>query len=145
MAPYFSKFQRIGLALTLLIAANNLIRKKRYWSKKWLVERSNLSHVNIARELNPADFRNFMRMDSDSFIELLNLVAPLIQKQDTLMRKSVSAHERLMVTLRFLTTGESYEDLKFSAAVSPQLLSEIIPETCRAIYKCLKQYIKVSY
>ncbi|CAB3221184.1 unnamed protein product [Arctia plantaginis] len=82
-------------------------------------------------------------MDSECFEELLNMVTPLIQKQDTVMRESISPRERLTVTLRFLATGQSYEDLKFSAVISPQLMSTIIPETCSAIYKCLKHFIKM--
>ncbi|VEN41894.1 unnamed protein product [Callosobruchus maculatus] len=34
------------------------------------------------------------------------------------MRQSISPHERLTATLRFLATGRSYEDLKFSVAIS---------------------------
>jgi len=49
------------------------------------------------------------------------------------------------MTLRFLATGRSYEGLKFSAAISPQALGVIIPETCAAIYEVLKKdYLKVS-
>ena len=59
------------------------------------------------------------------------------------MRQAKTPHERLTATLRFLTTGRSYEDLKFSTIMSPQALGNIIPETCRAIYKVLKKYYKV--
>ncbi|VEN62449.1 unnamed protein product [Callosobruchus maculatus] len=45
------------------------------------------------------------------------------------MRQSISPHERLTATLRLLATGRSYEDLKFSVAISPQALGQIIPET----------------
>lgn len=50
------------------------------------------------------------------------------------MREAVSAEERLIATLRYLAVGNSYEDLKFTTAISPQLLGRIIPETCTAIY-----------
>ena len=61
------------------------------------------------------------------------------------MREAVSAEERLSVTLRYLATGNSYKDLKFSAAMSPQLLDRIIPETCIAIYEELaSRYMKVN-
>ena len=57
----------------------------------------------------------------------------------------ISPHERLSVTLQFLATGRSYEDLKFSAAISPQAVGVIIAETCAAIYEVLKKdYLKVS-
>ncbi|CAH1984112.1 unnamed protein product [Acanthoscelides obtectus] len=57
------------------------------------------------------------------------LVKPLIEKKNTLFREAVSVEERLLATLRFLATGRSYEDLKFSCIISPQLLGRIIPET----------------
>jgi hypothetical protein len=42
-------------------------------------------------------------------------------------------------------TGGSYEDLKFSAAISPPAFRVIIAETCAAIYEVLKKdYLKVS-
>ncbi|XP_074027668.1 uncharacterized protein [Leptinotarsa decemlineata] len=82
-------------------------------------------------------------MDEDTYLELLKLVTPLIKKEDTLMRQSITPHERLTATLRFIATGRSYEDLKFSAIISPQALGHIIPETCKAIYYVLKKdYLK---
>ncbi|KAF6197766.1 hypothetical protein GE061_008732 [Apolygus lucorum] len=48
-------------------------------------------------------------------------------------------------TLRFLATGRSYEDLKFSTGISAPSLSQIIPETCKALYEVLKKdNVKVS-
>jgi hypothetical protein len=44
------------------------------------------------------------------------------------MRNSIIAEERLTATLRYLATGNSYEDLKFSTGISPQSLGKIIPE-----------------
>lgn len=77
------------------------ISKRKYWTKKWLFERRKFSHTNIARELKPADFRNFIIVDSNSISELLNLVVPLIEKQVTIMRGSVPARERLIVNKVF--------------------------------------------
>ena len=57
-------------------------------------------------------------MDEDSYTTLLALVTPLIEKQDTIMRCAISAHERLSATLRYLATGRNYEDLKFSTIIS---------------------------
>ncbi|CAI6355528.1 unnamed protein product [Macrosiphum euphorbiae] len=60
------------------------------------------------------------------------------------MRAAISAEERLIATLRFLSTGRSYEDLKFSTCISAPSLSFIIPETCKAIFDALKMdYMKV--
>lgn len=67
------------------------------------------------------------------------------------MRKVFSAEEQLLIaTLKYLATDNSYEDLKFTTAISPQLLGRIartISETCTAIYESLvEDYImKVCY
>ncbi|XP_064122503.1 putative nuclease HARBI1 [Macrobrachium nipponense] len=76
-----------------------------------------------------------------TFLKLLDLVAPHIQRKDT-----ISPRDRLAATLRYLATGRSYEDLKFSVAVSPQALGCIIPETCEVIWKVLrKEYMKFPH
>ena len=83
-------------------------------------------------------------MDEETYDMLLSLVTPFITKQDTYMRQVILPHERLTATLRFLATGRSYEDLKFSTYISPQALGRIIPETC-AIREALQpDYMKVS-
>ncbi|RVE47831.1 hypothetical protein evm_007586 [Chilo suppressalis] len=78
-------------------------------------------------------------MNEETYVKLLTLVTPLIEKQETVMRNAISAHERLTATLRFLATGRSYQCLKFSTIISPQALGRIIPETCAAIYEVLKK------
>ncbi|KAJ8728913.1 hypothetical protein PYW07_006609 [Mythimna separata] len=82
-------------------------------------------------------------MDEPTYFKLLQLVTPLITKQDTNMRQAISPHERLCATLRFLASGMSYEELKFPTVISPQRLGVIIPETCKAILTVLKDYMKV--
>ena len=84
-------------------------------------------------------------MDSEAYLELLQKVTPRIRKCDGVMRRVITPNKRLSVTLRLLATGRGYEDLKFSAAISPEAFGVIIPETCAAIYKVLKKdYLKVT-
>jgi hypothetical protein len=52
-------------------------------------------------------------MDSELFQNLLNLISPRIEKKNTAMSDAVSAEEILSVTLRYLATRNSYQDLKF--------------------------------
>lgn len=120
--------------------------KKRTWVKTWLLKRKKYTHINLLRELQlePDDYRNYLRMPEELYVELLNLVTPHIQKEDTVMRQSISAHERLSSTLRWLATGRSLQDLKYSTVISPQALGKIIPETCKAICSVLwKEFAKV--
>jgi hypothetical protein len=39
------------------------------------------------------------------------------------MMMAISPHERLTATLRYLATGRTYEDLKFTTVISLQALS----------------------
>ncbi|XP_068103425.1 putative nuclease HARBI1 [Hyperolius riggenbachi] len=122
-------------------------RKRIVWSKNWLLQRDRYSDVSLLNELrvnNPEDFRNYLRMSDANFQCLLEKVSPYIAKQDTRMRQAITPEERLAVTLRFLATGRTYEDLKFSMAISAQALGRIIPETCQAIIDVLvRDYMRL--
>lgn len=97
-------------------------------------------------KLHPDNWRNYKRRDETTYLQLLNLVTPLIICKDTVMRKSISPNERLSASLRYLATGRSLQDLRFLTLIATSTLSGIIPETCDAIYKALKKdYLKVGY
>ena len=66
------------------------------WCKEWLKKRTKFSHVNLLNELRfaPKHWHNYLRMNEQTYFILLEKVAPLIQKKDTVLRPSISAHER---------------------------------------------------
>ena len=122
---------------------------RREWCKDWLRKRNERgSHATIFQELKSgyeSDFTNYMRMDPNTFYDLLERVKPVITKQDTCMRESISPAARLEATLMYLSTGCSYSALQYSTRISKPSLSAIIPDTCQAIYDVLKDpYLKVS-
>ena len=45
------------------------------------------------------------------------------------MRDAIPLSQRLSITLRYLATGNTFEDLKFISAISPQLIGIIVMET----------------
>ncbi|CAK1593490.1 unnamed protein product [Parnassius mnemosyne] len=136
----------LALAAVCIYDKEREKKNRRCWAKKWLLQRPRYSHINLMAELalqEPNDFRNYLRLDSCTYQQLLSLLEPMLTKQDTCMRKAITAHERLSATLRFLATGRSYEDLQYSVAISKQSLSKIIPETCDAIIATLQEeYLK---
>ena len=75
-------------------------------AKKWLLERSRINHTTLLEELRlyPADFTIFLPMSEENYLELLGILDPVLKKQDTVLRQSISSHERLTATLRFLAT-----------------------------------------
>lgn len=122
-------------------------QKGRKWAKQWLIDREKYTHEKLLKELKvsePDDFRNFLRMNGELFDELLALITPEIEKKDTVMRDAIPASQRLSITLRYLATGNKFEDMKFLTAVSPQSIGHIVMQTCTALINCLKEYIKVS-
>ncbi|XP_075047630.1 uncharacterized protein LOC142107883 [Mixophyes fleayi] len=147
--------QEQATALLLLAVARRLLvrnqrerrRKNRScWSKDWFKRRDTFSHMPLLQEIqdnNPDDFKNFLRMSDSTFQELLQLVTPLIQRENTHLRRPIPPEQILVATLRFLATGRTLSDLKYSTAISPQALGMIIPDTCDAIIEVLSdQYMK---
>lgn len=90
---------------------------------------------------DPSSFQNYVRMEQLIFEELLHAVAPLIEKRDTVMRQAIPVRNRLSVTLRYLATGNSFQDLSYSARIAPNTLSQLIPETLRAIIEVLQDKV----
>ena len=81
----------------------------------------------------------YMRMSPESFKYLLTVIGPVISKKDTNFRKAISTSERLCVTLHYLAYGGTQQSLSFSFRIAKSTISEIINETCAAIWECLKE------
>ncbi|KAJ8969780.1 hypothetical protein NQ317_016558 [Molorchus minor] len=92
-------------------------RRRRRWWVEWILNRnvSGAKHF-IENELQyrySEDFKNLPRMSEDDFYFLLERVSATIQKNDTNMREAIPAKEKLMITLRYLATGNSFKTLEF--------------------------------
>jgi hypothetical protein len=87
-------------------------RKKRLWSRKWILRRgTHGAAAGLLRELECEDtteYRLFLRMDSEQFDTLLQNIAPLIQRADTMIRDAIPARDKLQIALSFLATGNSF-------------------------------------
>lgn len=133
----------IALAVTLEMKKS---KKKRKWTKEWYRRRTEYTHENLLNDLRlsePNDFRDILRLDGPLFGELLKMIAPRIEKRNTPMRAAIPPSQRLSITLCYLATGDTFEDLKFISAISPQSIGIIVMETCTALIHSLKDYIKV--
>ncbi|XP_064471520.1 uncharacterized protein LOC135385872 [Ornithodoros turicata] len=124
-------------------------RKRRVWVKPWLSRRKAQGcYEKLMRELTLEDaesYRSWIRMDTNTFEELLSLVRPHISKQDTNFRPAICAGERLAITLRHLATGETHKSLEFQFRVAHNTISLMVHEVCKAIFQVLcDRYLKVS-
>lgn len=82
-------------------------------------------------------------MSPDRFEHLLSLVAPLITKKDTRMRKAIGPAERLSLILHYLAYGDSQQSNSFAYRIGRSTVSMIIRETCDAVWAVLhEEYLR---
>ena len=95
----------LGIQCFEAIEDGEYSKRRRKWISDFIRKRDTDGfHVKLMKELSLGDsnrFREFLRMDLNNYEELLKLVSPHISKSDTRLRKSISAAQRLAVTLRF--------------------------------------------
>lgn len=152
--------EQVAAALLLLCAAKALLqngatveprprpRTRRCWVKDFRKNRDSIGETQkLLKELTPSssEYKNFLRMDEGMFSTILSSIRTDIEKNSTMMRNSISPEEKLSIALRFLATGESFQELDFSTKLSKAFLSTAIMEVCEAIYRNLKGvYLKVK-
>ncbi len=83
-------------------------------------------------------------MSFKDFEYLLSHIEPAIRKQGTNYRDAISPKERLVITLRFLATGDSFSSLMYTFKVSKSSVSHIVHDVCRALNGTLNQCVHVS-
>ena len=75
----------------------------------------------------------------------LSLVAPLITKRGKNFRKAIPPAQRLMLTLRFLASGDSQISLTYLFRMGKKTVSRIISEICEVLYEVpYNKYVNAS-
>jgi hypothetical protein len=86
-------------------------KKKAENTDEGMAKRVEFGHDRLVSELKLSsivDYKNYLRMDANTFGELLEMATPLIEKNTTFMRIPISAEQRLLATLRYLVSGDSF-------------------------------------
>ena len=103
-------------ALALLVMLDKVENKntcRRFWVKKIFQERKKygLYHILTDESLlfDKEYFFRFVRMTAQRFEHLLSLAAPHLQRTATKTREPISPAESLVLTLRFLASGDSQQ------------------------------------
>ncbi|KAM3909895.1 uncharacterized protein RB166_021521 [Leptodactylus fuscus] len=121
--------------------------RRKYWVHPLNIKRpSSGSFAMLYQELRlfPDKFAKFLRMTPEAFDRLLGMLADHLHRQDTTMRKAISPTERLVITLRFLATGESFASLHLQFRVGKSTISGIVRSTCHLIWQHLQPIVMPS-
>ena len=128
----------------------SLSRKKerRFWVRKIFAERKEKGeYYTLVRDLRLHDqemFFRYFRMSPTTYEKLLGYVGADLKKVTTKMREPIGPDERLLITLRYLTTGDAHTTIGTNYRMSPTTVGRIINETCKSIWHRLSEqnYIK---
>ena len=77
------------------------------------------------------DFKRFLRMQPEMFLELVQRISPRITKKGP--RRPLEPGIKLAITLRFLATGCSFKALEFDVRVRQRTITMFVPEECKFI------------
>ena len=146
--------KQLKLLLLLLqkrrrIIIHNMKKSKprRFWVRDMLKRRQQYSQYHsLVKELELFDreyFFKYLRMSPERFEHLVKLVSPYIKKKECRSRKPLSPAERLVITLRFLATGDSQLSQAFNFRIGRSTACNVIKETCGGIWRAMNQkYLK---
>ena len=121
--------------------------ERRVRTRVWIKRREELgAYHTMFRELAAEDtpgFGEYMRMPRAKFLELVEVVGPLLTKQETHMRTFIAPNETLTLAIRYLATEEKFQSLSFQLRIGKSTVSQIVMEACGAIYQVLgRQHLK---
>ena len=125
--------------------------KTRVKTRSWIKRRKQRgAFSNIVHELrmeDTASFKEMLRMDYDTFLNLLAAIEPFISPQESYHGvPTIKANERLTLTLRFLATGETFRSLGFQFRISRSAISYIVISVCEALINHLGNlYLKTQF
>jgi hypothetical protein len=107
-------------------------KRPRWWVKNGL-QYGNRLLQDIAFESVEDTIKNFTRMSLTEFEYLASLISSKVETIATYMKQAITVKERLAITLRFLSTGDSFTSLHYLFLASKQSISTIVPEVRDAI------------
>ena len=84
-------------------------------------------------------YRNFTRMEPAFFYLIEERITPHLRKSFTNFRKPLEVGLKLAVTLRHLSTGESYTSLQYHWRVGRSTICKFVPQVYKAILKEFQQ------
>ncbi|XP_049522547.1 uncharacterized protein LOC125945036 [Dermacentor silvarum] len=133
-----------NIELILLVRRLRKKRKRTMYIRELFDKRPQLGDyhqlVQELRQVDPEYHFKYFRMTKAKFDHLLSLVYERILQAPN-HRRPIRPAERLAVTLRFLATGASMQDIAMSYCMHATTVAGILKETLAAIWDCLSPLV----
>ena len=75
------------------------------------------------------------------FDDILQRLTPHIQKKDTLFRNALPAGLKLGMTLRYMTSGDTYTSLAYDFRVAAESVCHFVQDVCTALLQEYKDEV----
>ncbi|KAM3938555.1 uncharacterized protein RB166_014406 [Leptodactylus fuscus] len=109
-------------------------RRRRHPINTLRTERDYFGQLYHELRLFPDKFLAFVWMPHEAFDKLLLILAEHLRNEDSI----ISPTKRLLITLRFLATGDSFASLHLQFRERQSTISEIVRSTCHLIWQHLQ-------
>nr|CAI5834630.1 unnamed protein product [Callosobruchus analis] len=84
---------------------------------------------------------NYFRMSVRSFDYLMSMIENDLKCSDNAIRYCISAREKVIVTLRYLSSRCSLADLQYGCKIGKSTLSSTIQQVCKVLWKKVKSVV----
>ena len=113
-------------------------KRRKEWVKPWLQRRNTHGfYSQLLSELRSEEveiYKNYLRMTTENFNEILVLIRDDIpRKIHQCVREPIPPEIKLAVTIRFLATGTTFEDLSMCFRVYKSTIGKFVSDVCEAI------------
>ena len=109
------------------------------WVMPWILQRGEKGcYRTLLEEPITTDilsYKNFIRMPPAIFDLIEERITPHVRKSSINFRKALEVGLKLAVTLRHLSTGETYTSLQYHWRVGRTTICKFVPKVCRAILR----------
>ena len=126
-------------SITITLSPRRRRKPQNPWILPWIRQREETGcYRTLFNELITSDipgYRSFTRMEPAFFYLIEEIISPRL-------RHPLEVGVKLAVTLRHLSTGESYTSLQYHWRVGRSTICKFVPKVCKAILKeFLQEYL----
>ena len=137
---YFQYVRTITLAIMIMARMVAQINQRQYWE----IPRPRLGwfEVIFGDGRQPVYWKEHFRMRKEIFLKLVDLVAPAIAKENTVLRNPIPPHKRVAIAPWRLAVGSSFRAIAAHFNVGKSTCVNITKAFCQALNTLSRHYIK---